>query len=148
IDDPLPSVRVAAIFALGRLGEPSTAAALANAETSTDPFVKMLATWAIAKLNPNDQQRMSKAIDALVAGLGDKNRDTAHLAAKALEDLKPGSDLLQPLIDRLITVKPEVADRVLAAVSSLGVGAVPHAMTALKDPQRRVRGLQVLARIG
>jgi len=148
IDDSFPSVRAAAIFALGRIGEPSTAAALANVEASTDPFVKMLATWALAKLNPHDQQRLNKAIDALVAGLGDKNRDVAHLAAKALEDLRPGSDLLRPLIDKLITTKPEMADRVLSAVSSLGAGAVPHAITALKDPQRRVRGLQVLARIG
>ena len=128
--------------------EPSTAGALASAESSTDPFVKMLATWALAKLSPNDQQRLNKAVDALVAGLGDKNRDVAHLAAKALEDLRPGSDLLRPLIDKLITTRPEAADRVLGAVSSLGAGAIPHAIAALKDPQRRVRGLQVLARIG
>ena len=148
IDDPYPSVRTAAIFALGRIGEPSTASALASAEAATDPFVKMLATWALAKLNPNDQQRLNKAIDALVTGLGNKNRDVAHLSAKALEDLKPGSDILRPLVDKLIATKPEVADRVMSAVSSLGASAVPHAITALKDPQRRVRGLQVLARIG
>jgi HEAT repeat protein len=148
MNDAFPSVRAAAIFALGRIGEPSTAGALASAETSTDPFVKMLATWALAKLNPKDQQRLNKAVDALVTGLGDKNRDVAHLAAKALEDLKPGTDLLRPLIDKLITTRPEAADRVLGAVSSLGVGAVPHAIAALKDPQRRVRGLQVLGRIG
>jgi HEAT repeat protein len=148
INDSFPSVRAAAIFALGRIGEPSTASALASAESSTDAFVKMLATWALAKFNSNDQQRRNKAVEALVAGLGDKNRDVSHLAAKALEDLKPGSDLLRPLIDKLITTKPEVADRVMSAVSSLGAGAVPHAIAALKDPQRRVRGLQVLARIG
>jgi HEAT repeat protein len=148
LDDPIPSVRAAAVFALGHIGDPAAIAALENTEKSTEPVQRMLATWALAKLHPSDQQRLNKAIDSLVLALADKSREVAIMAAKALEDLRPGTDLLRPLIDKLIAGKPEAAERIMSAVAPLGASAVPQAIAALKDPQRRVRAMQVLARIG
>lgn len=148
VEDPFPSVRAAAVFALGRIGDPAAAASLAAAENSTEPIIKMLAIWGLAKLYPSDQGRIAKAIGLLVEALGDKNRETSQLAAKALEDLRPGAELLKPLVDKLILTKPETAERVLAAYAPLAGGAVPHAIEGLKDPQRRVRSLQILGRIG
>jgi HEAT repeat protein len=148
LDDPLTPVRSAATFALGKIGDTAASPALVKAEQAEEPFVKVLATWALAKLHPSDEQRAAKAIELLVQTLADKNRETSQLAAKALEDLRPGTELLRPTVDKLLGSKPEVAERVLAAYSSLGGGAVPHATSGLSDPQRRVRSLQILARIG
>lgn len=148
LDDPFESVQGAAIFALGRLGDPSAAAALKKMEGSTSPFLHMLATWALAKMNRNDEQRMSEAIQRLVNALADKNREMASMAAKALSDLEVDPTKVRPLIDKLIAAKPDVSERVLNAFALLGPKDVPQAIAALKDPQRRVRALQVIARLG
>ena len=143
VADPFESVQAAAIFALGRIGDPSAAASLAKAEASTNPFLHMLATWALAKMNRNDDKRMADAIQRLVNGLGDKNREMAHMAAKALADLEVDPMKVRPLVDKMVAANPELADRVLNAFASLGPRAVPHAIEALKDPPRRVPALQV-----
>jgi HEAT repeat protein len=148
VNDPFESVQASAIFALGRLGDSSAESALAKVESSTNPLLHMLATWALAKIDHNDEKRINDAIQRLVTGLGDKNRDVAHMAAKALADLEVNPDKVRPLVEKMVAANPEVSDRVLGAFASLGARAVPHAIAALKDPQRRVRALQVLARIG
>jgi HEAT repeat protein len=108
----------------------------------------MMATWALAKINKNDQARTAQAVEKLVTALGDRNRDMANMAARALADLEVDPTKVRPLIDKLVATNPEITDRVLNAFASLGPRAIPHAVEALNDPQRRVRALQVIARIG
>jgi len=62
------------------------------------------------------------------------------MAARALEELNPDPNAVRPLVDKVIAANPDAADRVLQAFASLGARAVPHAMEALKDPQRRSAG--------
>jgi HEAT repeat protein len=148
LNDPFDSVQGAAIFALGRLADPSAAAALQKMEGSTNPFLRMLVTWALAKMNRNDQQRVNEAVERLVNGLADKNRDMASMAAKALADLEVDPATVRPLIDKLAANHPEISERLLSAFSLLGPKDVPQAIMALKDPQRRVRALQLISRLG
>jgi len=56
----------------------------------------------------------------LVAGLADRNRDIAHMAARALEELNPDPNAVRPLVDKVIAANPDAADRVLQAFASLG----------------------------
>lgn len=148
LNDPFESVRVAATFALGRLGDEASSEALQKIEATTDPSLSMMATWALAKIHKDDEQRMNQAIERLVPALGAENRQMAGMAARALADLNADQAKVRPLIDRLIAQHPEISDRLLHVLAELGPRAVPQATEALKDPQRRVRALQVLARIG
>jgi len=148
VDDPFESVRATAVFALGRIGDPAALDALKKAAMATDPLQRMLASWALARVNRSDAQQLEEAIQRLVAGLGDKDRAIAHMAAKALADLEVDPTKVRPLVEKMIAANPETSERVLNAFASLGSRAVPHAIVALKDPQRRVRAMQVLARIG
>jgi HEAT repeat protein len=142
-NDPVLPVAVATVFALGRIADPAAAEVLAKAEQASDPTLKMLATWALAKIHPGDAQREKAAIEMLVKGLSDKDLNVAAMAARALEDLNPDPMKVRPLVDSLTQNNPEVAERVINAFATLGARAVPHAITALKEPARRVRALQV-----
>jgi HEAT repeat protein len=88
LGDPFESVRVTAAFALGRLGDESASEALQKCEAATDPFLSMMATWALAKIHKSDQQRTAQAVERLVTALGDKNREMASMASRALADLE------------------------------------------------------------
>jgi HEAT repeat protein len=148
LNDPFESVCVTAAFALGRLGDEAASEALQKCEATTDPFLSMMATWALAKIHKADQKRTTQAVERLVTALADKNREMAGMAARALADLEVDPAKVRPLIDKLVAKHPEISDQVLNAFVALGPRAVPQATEALKDPQRRVRALQVLARIG
>jgi HEAT repeat protein len=148
VNDDFESVRVGALFALGRIGDRSADEALAKAEQSEQPVMRMLALWALARLHKDDVKRQEAAIAHLVGGLGQEDGNISAIAARALADLNPPPEKARPLVEKMIAEKPETADRVISAFASLGARAVPHAITALKDPQRRVRALQVIARIG
>jgi HEAT repeat protein len=148
LQDPFEAVQTAAIFALGRIGDPAAEEPLVRLESSTDPFQKMLATWALARLYPDDKERLNAALAALVKGLGSEERDLSQMAARALSELEADPKVVRPMVEAMVGDDPALADRVLSAFASLGARAVPHAIEALQDPERRVRALQVLGRIG
>src|SRR4051812_6233114 len=52
-DDTVP---IAAAYALGAIGAKDADAPLKNALSKKDPFLHMVASWALSKLHPNDQQ--------------------------------------------------------------------------------------------
>src|SRR5215212_6472591 len=68
-DDTVP---VAAAFALGAIGAKDADAPLKKALSKNDPFLQMVASWALAKLHPNDQQLMKQAVEELTKGLADE----------------------------------------------------------------------------
>src|SRR5262245_11457695 len=149
--DPFESVRSTAAFALGRIGDKSATEALGKLQTSTDPLLQSLSIWALAKMYPQDKPRQQAAIAHLVLKLADKDRNTGHLAARAIAELSPSDEIIRPAMDKLLAgADAETADRVFSAYASLGPKIVPLAIKALKDqsPERRERSLKVLARLG
>lgn len=146
--DPFDSVRLTTAFALGRIGDEGATDALVKVEANADPSLRMLCTWALAKINKNDETRSTQALQRLVSALGDKNGDMANLAARALADLEADPAKVRPLVDKIVATNPEISDRVFGVFSSQSQRAIPQALEALNDPQRRVRALQVLSRIG
>jgi HEAT repeat protein len=94
---------------------------------------------------------MQQAIDMLVGKLGDKDRNTAYMAARAITELEPSADAIGPAMQRAIAAAdPETADRIFTAFASLGARVVPLAINALQDPSslRKERALRVLGKIG
>jgi HEAT repeat protein len=151
LGDKFEGVRCAAVFALGRIGDKSAADAIAKMERSSDPAVNTLSTWAIAKMYPEDKQRMQQAIGELVAKLGDKDLNVSHMAARAITELEPPAEVIRPAMEKTISAADaETADRIFSAFASLGAKVVPLTINALKDPSllRKERALRILGKIG
>jgi HEAT repeat protein len=111
----------------------------------------MLCTWALARMMPEDKQKQTAAIGLLVSKLGDKDRDAAHMAARAIAELEPAPEVIRPAMEKLIGgADAETADRIFSAFASLGAKIMPLAINALKDPSplRRERAMRVLAKVG
>ena len=59
---------MAAAYALGSIGAEDVDAELKLAAAKDDPFLQMIATWALAKLHPDDQAAMKAAVEKLMQG--------------------------------------------------------------------------------
>jgi HEAT repeat protein len=151
LGDKFESVRNSAVFALGRIGDKTAADAVAKADKPSDSYLHMLCTWALARMNPEDKQRQKTAVEHLASKLGDKDRDAAHMAARAIAELEPPAELIRPAMEKVMAgADAETADRIINAYASLGARILPLAIQALKDalPTRRERAMRVLAKIG
>jgi HEAT repeat protein len=151
LGDKFESVRNSAVFALGRIADKGAAEAITKVDNANDPYLHMLCTWALARMNPEDKPRQAAAVQHLASKLGDKDRDMAHVAARAIAELDPSPDVIRPAMERVMAgVDAETADRIFSAYASLGARIVPLAINALKDPAetRRERALRVLAKVG
>jgi HEAT repeat protein len=148
LDDEYVSVRYAAAFALGRMGDPTASAALAKATASDDAFLKLVATWAAAMIEPQNQEKVAAAIDLLVAGLTDEQAMHREVAARGLIELNQ-PDKVSKEIDALVPkLSGEQMDQFASAFAALGIKIVPRCVELLPDPARRERALRVLAKLG
>jgi HEAT repeat protein len=62
------TVPVAAAYALGSIGARGADAELRRAAAGSDPFLQMMASWALAKLRPGDPIALKMAIDSKRGG--------------------------------------------------------------------------------
>jgi HEAT repeat protein len=151
LQDELEAVRHAAVFSLGRIGDPSASDAVAKLKKSDNPIQNTLALWTLARLNPGDKQRMTAAVEHLVGNLGGEDRDVAHMSARAIVELDPDPAILRPAMEAAMAkADAATSQRIIAAYASLGPKVVPLAIKALndKDANRRARALMVLGRLG
>ena len=85
-DDTIP---VAAAFALGAIGATDSISQLQNASQQGDkPFLRMVATWSLAKLNPEDTAILAQAKQLLSQGLTSNDELVQTAASKLLADLE------------------------------------------------------------
>ncbi len=141
------SVQLAGMYALGSIGATNAEQLLQNGAKSDDAFEAMVATWALAKTSPGDDQRMQAAIQHLVKGLESDNPQIGHAAAQGLLtlDIPPGM-----AVPYLIAAakNPAAKDHVVNALASLGKKALPHASKGLANPATRELAIEVLGRMG
>ena len=143
------TVPVAAAFALGSIGAKDADMELNAAAAKSDPFLQMIAAWALAKLHPNDQAAQKTAIDKLIRGLESDNETLRHAAAKSLQLLKAPPEMVAPgLVSLLNDPSPEKHANAIEAIASLGESVVPKVTNALKNPQLRGPAIQVLTKLG
>lgn len=145
------SVNYGAAFALGRIGDPQAAAALAKAGEIDDPFLKMVSTWASAKINPQDAAQAAAAVKVLVAGLASEQGFIRQAAARGLFELNAPPDVVRPeLLAALQGADPKVVRHLVDAFALLGAKAVPRAIVALQSEHEEIRNaaVRVLGRIG
>ena len=151
LQDKYQAVQIAVVFSLGRIGDPSAAPAVAKLEKSDNELLHTLAIWTLARLNPTDKERMKNAVEHLVGKLGGEDRDSAHMAARAIIELDPDPAILRPAMEAAMAkADAATAERTIQAYASLGTKVVPLAIKALKDTdaKRRQRAMHVLGHLG
>ncbi len=145
-DDTVP---VAAAYALGAIGAKDADASLKKALSKKDPFLHMVASWALAKLNPEDQQLLKAAVDELTKGLANEKPEMRTAAAKGLQMLQAPPEIVAPAL--LLVANdpdPHVSANIVSALAGLGESVVPRATKALQNPKARVLALRVLTKLG
>jgi HEAT repeat protein len=145
-DDTVP---VAAAYALGAIGAKDADAPLKAAQAKKDPFLHMIATWAIAKLHPDDKQLMNEAVGVLTKGLANEKPQVRMSAAKTLQMLQAPPGMVAPALMAVANdPDPNVSANIVSALAGLGESVVPRAGKALQNPKARPLALRVLAKLG
>jgi len=147
--DASPAVRYASAFSLGKIGAVVALPALEKAEHEKDPFLSLVAAWAVAKLRPDDTKAVAKAVDLIVAALKQDDANVRRGAAKALWELNVAPQTVGPaLLAALDDPDPVVQANVYAGLASLGQDAVPRLIERLDDPRTQGKVLRVLGLMG
>lgn len=143
------TVPVAAAYCLGSIGATDADADLNKALKSNNAFLRMVASWSLAKIHPDDTELLSQAVRELTRGLASSDAAMRTAAANGLEKLHAPPEMVAPA---LITVAddpdPAVRANVIRALASLGPKVIPKACLALEKPKLRYLALRVLAHMG
>jgi HEAT repeat protein len=143
------TVPVAAAYALGSIGGKGADAELKRAAAKDDPFLQMIATWAIAKTHPNDQAAIKAAVEKLTNALKSDNVGMRTAAAKSLQSLGAPPEILAPHLVALINdPNPDVQTNAVDAIAGLGESVVPKVNNGLKNPQLRHAAVRVITKLG
>ena len=143
------TVPVAAAYALGSIGAKDADEQLRRALEKDNPFLQMIAAWALAKGHPDDQNALRLAVDKLVKGLKNKDATMRIAAAKSLQSLHAPFELVaSALVEVANDPDPEVQTNVVEAVASLGESVVPRTAKALQNSTLRGPAIKVLTKLG
>lgn len=154
LDSPDAAVRSAAAFALGRMRGAAADAALEKASTDADPFLSGIASWARARIHPEDKALVSKSLGILTGAL-DGDRPNARIAAmSAISDLTDSLDdadeaaVAEKFATLLGDANPEVRGAAATALVRLGPTAVAALEKSLANPEVRTLAVELLAASG
>lgn len=148
------SLQFAAAYAAGRMRLASADEMLGKAASAEDPFLASVATWARARIKPDDKERVKDAVTKLLAGLSADNPAVRRSAISALSDLTGNladadeAALSEGFIRLLTDADPGVQIQAGAALIRQGAVAVKPLKAALEDPDRRRAALEILTSIG
>jgi HEAT repeat protein len=150
LDDPTDvTVPVAAAYALGAIGAKNSDEQLKKLAESDKPFQHTVATWALAKLHPDDKEQLKKAIDELTKGLASNDAQMRTVCAKGLQMLQPPPEMVAPALMAVAAdPDPNVSANIVSALAGLGESIVPRASKALESPKARDLAIRVLTKLG
>jgi HEAT repeat protein len=143
------TVPVAAAYALGAIGADDADDDLKQAAMSDNAQLSMVASWALAKVHPDDEAMMKSAVDKLAQGLASDDPHVGEMAAKGFQMLDPPPEVAGPALMAVVDdPDPSVAQHVVNALASLGEKIVPRASRALQSPERREFAVRVITAVG
>ncbi|MCA9101831.1 MAG: HEAT repeat domain-containing protein, partial [Planctomycetales bacterium] len=149
LSDPQVGVRYAAAFALGNIAAQGADAELEETAKTDDKFLKILATWALARANPDDEQRQRDAVALLLEGVQDPDERTRAASVRALAQLDLPDDVRDKVYEALLASPyPEVMPMAIEAVAARGAAVAGRAAKRLSDPKTRVAAVRVLSLMG
>lgn len=154
LDSPDTAVRSAAAYALGRMRGSVADAALEKAAADADPFLAGIASWARARIHPDDKALVSKSLGILTGAL-DGDRPNGRIAAmSAIADLSESLDdadeaaVAERFVKLLEDANPSVRGAAATALLRLGPTAVASLEKALGNPATRTLAMELLAAAG
>jgi len=147
-------LRAAAAFALGASRAAAADEPLATVESDSDAFLAATASWARAKIKPDDTERLAKAVERLRKELKADDARMRKASVSGLSDLAARLDADQR--QALVVEFAELLDDPDAAVGMsagaglvrLGEAAVEHLRGRLAEEPHRRQALGVLGAIG
>jgi len=148
------ALRFPAAFALGRVRAAGADTALQKAVGGDEPFLAEVASWALARIHPDDKELVDAAVKKLRTGLHSDRPNERTAAASGLSDLAETLDepvrldLASEFADLLSDPVPAVGTSGGAALIRMGATAVNTLRERLSDPALRGRVLEILAAIG
>lgn len=149
IDDPLDSL--AAIYALASIGKvsPEAKSKLVAKADSGKPFEKTVSAWALAKLHPDDERFVRKAVTLLVAALQSDDPQVRRAAAKGLGSLDGKPEIVRPImLEALKKADEKTVVAMLDAMATLGPQIVPRLVSALEIEAARPYVCYILGQLG
>lgn len=139
--------RVSAAYALGAIGATDGTDFLIKSLESKDEFLRMIASWSLARINPGQWQ--DQAIQRLTEGLQSSKSEVRVAAAKGIQELDvPADAVASALMQTVSDPDPAVVENVINALVGLGPSAASYAGRSLTDQDKRNAALVVLARMG
>ncbi|RMF92114.1 MAG: HEAT repeat domain-containing protein [Planctomycetota bacterium] len=150
LEDPVQAVP--AMYALVRIGD-LDAAIVEKIEALTsndDPITAAAASWALAKLNPDDESRMQEAVSRLIEQVLNSDRSIRRGALAALLELNPPQRIARPIVAKALrAARPETAEEIVGfIVHRMGDRAVPVLARALHFPALRRAAAYALGDFG
>ncbi len=146
-----PSLRSAAAFAIGRLRSGAADDALNQASDDSDPAVSSMATWALARIHPDDKKLAAEAAGKLIGRLAEDDpvvRASVILALSELHGIISEDDdtrLAGMFAGFLASDDSAVSSAAFSALRQQGPLAVDALVAALKKPASRPLALEALS---
>ena len=117
--------------------------------TSDDAFLKLIATWAVAKVNPDDKQANENAVALLIESLKSSDKRVRAAAARGLNELNaPREMVANAMADLMADKDPTVQANVAEALASLGDAALPKVIKALQNDELQGLAVAIINRLG
>lgn len=154
LESPDDSLQYVAAYALGKLRAADADAALEQAAASDDQFLATIASWARARINPEDAALRDKAIERLEAELVDEAPTLRQAAVDGLSGLADSLDeagrkkLASQFAALLVDPAPTVGLAAGGALIRLGADAVDALRGQLATPAVRSDAMEILAELG
>jgi HEAT repeat protein len=154
LDQDEELLKFAAAAALGQIGDAAADESLERAGDSDNPFLAAIASWARARIHPDDGRLVAAAVGRLMPLLGSGEPGIRATAVHALSDLAPSldADATATLTNRYVELLDDpdtvVGTAAGAALVRHGPAAAAALRTALADPANRIRALEILAAQG
>ena len=143
LDSNDAALQMPAAFALGRMKAAAGDASLAKAVAGEDPFLASVASWARARIHPDDKALVDDALARLRVGLANADAEIRSGSVSGLSDLAESLDasareqLAGEFMPLLTDADPEVGSAAMATLQP-----------KLADPAIRRNILEILAAIG
>lgn len=142
-------LRITASYALGTLGDPSSAGILQRLESEGGEFLKMVSVWSQCQIDKGNDELQQRAVTLLTQGLRSDRREVRDAAATGLARLGAPKDIVAPaLLASLEGADDEQKSNIAEALASLGPVAVEKAIPALENPAFRDIAIEVIGRLG
>ena len=148
------ALQMPAAFALGRMKAAAGDESLARAVAGEDPFLASVASWARARIHPDDKALVDDALARLRVGLANPDAEIRSGSVSGLSDLAESLDasareqLAGEFMPLLTDADPEVGQAAGGALVRLGSAAMATLQPKLADPAIRRNILEILAAIG